>query len=106
MIDGERRPKPVLLAMKQFAEDRKKWDVDLPGAREDAVCILTSGQDQWGTAYMAWCLAKQVSMNLRFCYAGSTRHKYHSVISAINSCLFQQIQSFFYVVGRAHGCRF
>ena len=69
MIDEERRPKPVLLAMKQFAADRKKWDIELPGAREDAVCILTSGQDQWGAAYMAWCLAKQVSMNLRFCYA-------------------------------------
>ena len=69
MIDAKRKPKPVLLAMKQFAEERKQWNLDLPKAREDAVCILTSGQDQWGTAYMTWCLAKQVSMNLRFCYA-------------------------------------
>lgn len=72
MIDASRTPKPVLLAMKRFAEEVKMWDIDLPEAREDAVCILTSGQDQWGTAYMTWCLAKQVSMNLRFCYANRT----------------------------------
>lgn len=69
MIDAMRTPKPVLLAMKQFAKEKDSWKINLPKAREDAVCILTSGQDQWGIAYMTWCLAQQVSMNLRFCYA-------------------------------------
>lgn len=69
MIDAKRKPKPVLLAMKQFAEERRLWNLDLPKARVDAVCILTARQDQWGTAYMTWCLAKQMSMNLRFCFA-------------------------------------
>lgn len=69
MINANREPKPVLKAMKQFAHDKKLWNIELSKPREDAVCILTEGQDHWGTAYMSWCLAKQISMNLHFCYA-------------------------------------
>lgn len=68
MIRADRTPRPVLLEMKNFAERRRQWNISIPKAKEDAVCILTSGQDQWGTAYMSWCLAQQVSMNLKFCY--------------------------------------
>ena len=63
-------PKPLVKEVKDFAEFIKNTKLELPKAQEDAVCILTQDQDQWGVAYMAFCLAKQVDINLRFAYAG------------------------------------
>lgn len=62
-IDGT--PKPVVNALERFS---RLTLPQLPKAREDAVCILTKGQDTWGVAYMTWCLAKQAGLNLRFCW--------------------------------------
>lgn len=64
-IDGN--VKPVILELSRFAEFLKTAP-QLPKAKEDAVCILTKDQDQWGVAYMTWCLAKQAGLNLRFCW--------------------------------------
>lgn len=59
--------KPVTRVLSEFAEFLKTAP-QLPKAKEDAVCILTKDTDTWGIAYMAWCLAKQAGLNLRFCW--------------------------------------
>ena len=59
------KAKPVVKELRCFAEFLKTAP-QLPKAKEDAVCILTKDQDQWGVAYMAWCLAKQAGLNLRY----------------------------------------
>lgn len=68
MINAKRKPKPVLKEMGKFSDFLKSLDFELPKAREDAVCILTQYQDQWGVGYMTYCLAKQADMNIKFTY--------------------------------------
>ena len=68
LIDRYRNPKPVLQETKRVAEVLEQLPFKLPEAKEDAVCILTKGQEQWGVAYMTYCLAKQAGINLRFAY--------------------------------------
>ncbi|MBR5870226.1 MAG: cellulase family glycosylhydrolase, partial [Clostridia bacterium] len=66
-IDGS--PKPVVGAMKEFADFADSFSAGITGADgecgntlptylQDAVCILTMGQDLWATAYGAFILAK------------------------------------------------
>lgn len=61
-------PKPVLAETGRIAKALRSLDLKLPRAHEDAVCILTHGQQQWGAAYMTYCLAKQAGLNLRFAW--------------------------------------
>ena len=61
-------PKPVLTETGRIAAVLKSLDGCIPAAREDAVCILTHDQEQWGVAYMAYGLAKQAGLNLRFAW--------------------------------------
>lgn len=68
MIDRHRKPKPVLEETGRVAKVLKELPFQLPPAQEDAVCILTKGQEQWGVAYMTYCLAKQAGLNLRFAW--------------------------------------
>ena len=68
MMDTERKPKPVLLEMKKFAEFLDGLDFELPKAREDAVCVLTKDQNQWEVGYVTYTLAKQADINLKFCF--------------------------------------
>ena len=68
MISAERRPKPVLDEFRKFSGFIDRLDFDLPKAHEDAVCVLTKGQNQWGVAFMSYSLAKQAGMNLRFAF--------------------------------------
>lgn len=70
MLNAQREPKPVLLAMKEFAGQMQKLNLDLPQAKRDAVCILSHGQDHWGIAYMSFLLAKQAGITLDFAYSG------------------------------------
>lgn len=67
LFDIRGNAKPVTGELSRFAAFLKTAP-QLPRAREDAVCILTKDQDQWGAAYMTWCLAKQAGLNLRFCW--------------------------------------
>ena len=67
LFDAHGNAKPVTEELRRFAEFLQTAP-QLPKAREDAVCILTKDQDQWGVAYMAWCLAKQAGMTLRYCW--------------------------------------
>jgi len=68
LFDKNKKEKPVLKEVKKFSEWFKSLDFELPKAREDAVCIVTDGQDQWGTAYMSYLLSKQAKVNLKFAY--------------------------------------
>lgn len=69
MLDRNRQPKPVLKETKRIAQVLADMPFHLPDAQTDAVCILTQGQDQWGVAYMTYCLSKQAGLNIRFCYS-------------------------------------
>ncbi|MBR2860735.1 MAG: cellulase family glycosylhydrolase [Clostridia bacterium] len=62
-------PKPLMKEFCEFADFLNTTKLELPKAQEDAVCILTQEQDQWGVAYMSFCLARQIDVNLRFAYA-------------------------------------
>lgn len=61
-------PKPVLTETGRIAKALHALNLELPKAREDAVCILTHSQQQWGAAYMTYCLAKQAGLNLSFAW--------------------------------------
>ena len=67
-IDG--RAKPVL---KEIGVFRKMLDglpfQTLPARTQEAVCILTEGQDHWGVAFSAFILAKQAGFDLEFQHA-------------------------------------
>ena len=60
-------PRPVLIETGRIGKALREIG-ELPPATEDAVCILTHTQQQWGTAYMTYCLAKQAGLNLRFAW--------------------------------------
>lgn len=59
-------PKPVLRETAKFVEQLRSLSFALPPCEEDAVCISTISQKQWGVAYMTCCLAKQAGLNLRY----------------------------------------
>ena len=61
-------PKPVLLETGRVAKILNSFDFELPPAKEDAVCLVTRGQDQWGAAYMTCLLAKQAGLNLKYAF--------------------------------------
>lgn len=69
LMDDHYKPKPVLKEMKKFSEFMNNNNITLPKAKEHGVCLLTKNQDQWGAAYMTYCLAKSVGLNLKFSYA-------------------------------------
>ena len=76
-IDGS--PKPVVKAMKEFAdfadgfsdgvtgEDGRTGNT-LPVYIKDAVCVLTAGQDIWATAYGSFILAKQAGLDITYAW--------------------------------------
>ncbi len=61
-------PRPVLTETGRMAKALGAMGIELPQAQEDAVCLLTHTQKQWGVAYMTYCLAKQAGLNLRFAW--------------------------------------
>ncbi|HEX2948074.1 MAG TPA: beta-mannanase [Armatimonadota bacterium] len=67
-VDGS--PKPVLTTIGAFREFLTTLPfTTLPQHTREAVCILTQGQDHWGTAYSSYILAKQAGFDLEFQYA-------------------------------------
>ena len=69
LMDADRLPRKTLLTYKAFVEWLEGFGRELPKAQVDAVCILTKNQPHWGTAYMAYGLAKQAHVNLQFAYS-------------------------------------
>jgi hypothetical protein len=59
-------PKPVLAEVGKISKVIKSFGGPLPSAKEDAVCILTHDQKQWGVAYMTYGLAKKAGMNIGY----------------------------------------
>ncbi len=66
MIDGNGQPKPVLRRMKELDALARRLELPFAKAHEDAVCLLTQGQDSFGVGCMAFMLAKQAHMNIAF----------------------------------------
>ncbi len=64
LLRTDRSPKPTMEAMGKFG--RMIANLQLPRFRRDAVCILTQDQDQWGTAYMSFLLAKQAGFDIEY----------------------------------------
>lgn len=71
MFDREGNAKPVLHEVKKFSKYLKESGLYLPKPEVDAVCLATSGQDQWGVMFCSYVLAKQAGVNVRF--ADATR---------------------------------
>ena len=71
MFDRNGEAKPVLNEVKKFSEYLKTHDISLPKPECDAVCLATSGQDQWGVMFCSYVLARQAGVNIRF--ADATR---------------------------------
>lgn len=69
MFDANKQAKPVLQELKRFSGWLDGLDFTLPPARENAVCVLTQGQSQWGAAYMTYLLGRQAGLNPGFAYA-------------------------------------
>ncbi len=69
--DGSSKP-----AMESFGEFRHFLETlpftNLPARRTEAVCLLSQSQDQWGTAFSSFILAKQAGFDLTFCYHGQS----------------------------------
>ena len=61
-------PKPVLSETGRIASVIKSFGGRLASAKEDAVCIVTHDQEQWGVAYMTYALTKKAGMNIRFAW--------------------------------------
>ena len=68
LITSDRVAKPVLKEFKDFSRFIENLKFKLPKAKEDAVCIVSQNQDQWGVAYMSHILAKQAGLNLHYAY--------------------------------------
>lgn len=69
LLRPDRTPKATMNVLGKFG--RMVEHVRLPRHRQDAVCLLTESQDQWGVAYMTYLLAKQAGFDIKFQYANS-----------------------------------
>jgi endo-1,4-beta-mannosidase len=68
-IDPEGRPKKMLQEMSKFKKTINKLPFKvLPQRKVDAVCVISHGQEHWPTALGSFILAKQVGMDIEYCY--------------------------------------
>jgi len=63
-LDGTN--KPIADFLNNFTKFEERIGLTLPAQKDDAVCILTKGQDTWAAAYGSFILAKQCGLKLRF----------------------------------------
>lgn len=69
LFRADRSIKPVARLLRDFFEFTHRQSFDaLPEQKDDAVCILTEGQESWAVAYGSFILAKQAGLKLRFVY--------------------------------------
>lgn len=66
MFDKHGKAKPVLNEVKKFSEWLSKVDYTLPKPTDDAVCLITEEQEQWGVSYSGFVLAKEAGVNISF----------------------------------------
>ena len=70
LVGMQRRVKPMLEEMGAFRRWLEQQPFEkLPARLEEAVCILTEGQDPWAVAFSSQILAKQAGFDLTFQYA-------------------------------------
>ncbi len=70
MLDTERNPKPVGLALKQAGERISELPFEeLPEREIDAVCLLTRAQNHWQNGSATAVLAKQAGFEVEFSYS-------------------------------------
>lgn len=69
-FDINGNPKPVLEEISKFTQFIDNFEYNtLPERINDAVCILTPGQDIWATAYGAFALAKKTGLDIKFAFS-------------------------------------
>ena len=69
MFRVDHSPKPVCNEMTAFMNFVKSLPIEkLPPRVEDAVCVLTEGQDTWAAAYGTFILAKQAGVDVSFAW--------------------------------------
>lgn len=62
--------KPVACVMKAFSDFMKTFPyLPLPPRMTDGVCVLTRGQDHWGSAFMSFVLARQAGLDIQYAWA-------------------------------------
>ena len=66
LLRNDHSPKPALLEIKKFSEVLNNLDIELPRAKDDAVCLLTHDQHHWSVAYMTYVLARNAGLNISF----------------------------------------
>ena len=66
ILNKDKKPKKVMLAINDFNGFVNCVDFDLPKAHTDAVCISTYGQDQIGIAYATYVLSRQSGFNIEY----------------------------------------
>ena len=70
LFRSDRSPKPIAGIMSDFMHRLGESGITrLPEAKREGVCILSEGQDYWGTAFSAFILAKQAGFDIEFQYA-------------------------------------
>ncbi len=66
LFRGDFTAKPVAGELRKFSAFLKQKAPVLAERVRDAVCLLTEGQDMWGTAFATFLLAKQAGFDLAF----------------------------------------
>ena len=67
LIKEDRTIKPVMTVFRDFSNFIDKLPFKaLPARKNEAVCILTEGQDCWSVAYSSFVLAKQAGFDFQF----------------------------------------
>ncbi len=61
-------PKPMLREMGRVGKILNELPFSLPRAKENATCLVTRDTQQWGVAYMTFCLAKQAGLNIGYAW--------------------------------------
>ena len=70
LLRGNREVKPVTRTLARFRAWLEGLPIRrLPPRQTEAVCVLSAGQDQWGTAFSAFVLAKQAGFDLEYQFA-------------------------------------
>lgn len=69
LMDSDGNPRKTLKTIKEVKEKFDSYDFELSAPEKDIVCITTSGQDNWGVSYMAYSIARQAGLNLKFAYS-------------------------------------
>ena len=93
--------KPVLTEVGKISKVIKSLGGSLPSANEDAVCILTHDQKQWGVAYMTYGLAKKAGMNIGYAWCDDKLpNSQVYLMPSINGCYVMPRENYLELIRR------